>query len=233
MARPAMFRMIWAGALILVFLALRAVFAAPQAQVEAGAMAQKIFYFHVSSAWTAFLAFLIAAGFGFAHLISESDPSASPAARPWGGAQSRAAACYAAIEVGFVFCTIVLVTGPIWAKPVWGVWWRWEPRLTTFLILWATYASCLLLRASIDRPPVRDRAVSVYSILAAVEIPIVYASVHFWKPEAQFHPPTIQLAKEFLKPLWISMSAVTLLFLLLWMLRTKICLLEDGMVEHA
>jgi heme exporter protein C len=210
---------LWAATIVLVFAAFCAIHAAPPAQIEAGSMAQKIFYVHVASAWTTFLAFLIAAGYGIAHLISEGTGGAAE--------RVRSARCYAAVEVGFVFCTYVIVSGPIWAKPVWGVWWRWEPRLTTFLILWATYAACLVLRASLDRPPIRDRAVSVYSILAAVEIPIVLASVAFWRPEAQFHPPRIGLAPEFLKPLWLSVAALTALFFLLWTLRSRICIAEE------
>ncbi|MBI4178274.1 cytochrome c biogenesis protein CcsA [bacterium] len=223
MSRSLLFFGLWIPALILCLAAIQAVFAAPPAQIEAGAMAQKIFYFHVSSAWTAFMAFLIAAGFGLGHLIAESSSQS---------ASRRAAACFSAIEVGFLFCTVVLITGPIWARPVWGVWWRWEPRLTTFLILWATYASCLVVRASIDRAPFRDRAVSVYAIVAAVQIPVVYVSVHFWKPEAQFHPPTIALAPEFLYPLWMSMAAMTALFFLLWRFRTHLCLLEERTMSH-
>lgn len=204
---------------VLVAVALCFVHAAPPAQVEAGGLAQKIFYFHVSSAWVSFLAFMVAAGYGIAHLISESGAT--------GKTRTCAARCYSAVEVGFVFCSCVLVSGPIWAKPVWGVWWRWEPRLTTFLILWATYAVSLVLRASVDRAPVRDRILSVYAILAAAEIPVVLASVHFLRPESQFHPPTIELASEFLAPLWASMAALTALFFTLWQMRTKITLLEE------
>ena len=213
--------MLWLGwiTMIAIFAALYCIHSAPPAQIEAGSMAQKIFYFHVGSAWTAFLAFMIAAGYGLGHLISESTDPAK--------ASRRAIRCYAAAEVGLLFCTCVIISGPIWAKPVWGVWWRWEPRLTTFLILWVTYAECLLIRASMDRPVIRDRVVSVYAILAAIEIPIVLASVSFWRPEAQFHPPRIGLAPEFVRPLRVSLVALTALFFLLWQLRTKICILEE------
>lgn len=208
----------WLVSGILMAMALVAVHNAPAAQIEAGSLAQKIFYFHVSSAWAAFLAFLVAAGYGLGHLIAETAGES---------ARRRAARCFASIEVGFVFCTYVLLSGPIWARPVWGVWWRWEPRLTTFLILWATYAACLLMRASIERPVLRDRTVSVYAIIAAIQIPIVYASVVFWRPEAQFHPDRIRLAGEFLRPLWISMAALTALYGALWNLRTRICVMEE------
>lgn len=208
-----------AASFALVFWGLYAIHAVPPAQIEAGALAQKIFYFHVASAWVAFLAFLIAACYGVAHLVHESGgdvPSICHASR-----------CYAAIEVGFVFCTCVLISGPIWARPVWGVWWRWEPRLTTFLILWTMYAACCVMHASIERAPVRDRLISVYSVIAALGIPVVYASVLFWRPEAQFHPARIHLDEAFVRPLWISMAALTALFVALWQTRSRILFLEE------
>ncbi len=97
----------------------------------------------------------------------------------------------------------------------------------TFLIMWTTYAAALILHASIDRPEIRDRATAIYACVAAIQIPIVYASVTFWKPEAQFHPDRIHLAPEFLRPLWLSLAALTVFFFLLWNLRTKIGLLEE------
>ncbi|MFQ6002019.1 MAG: cytochrome c biogenesis protein, partial [Anaerolineae bacterium] len=93
---------------------------------------QKIFYFHVSSAWVSFLAFFIVFLASFAYLLRPKrklDILASSAA-----------------EIGLVFCTIVLVTGPIWAKPVWGIWWTWDARLTFTLVLWLIYVSYLMLR---------------------------------------------------------------------------------------
>ncbi len=207
---------------LLLILALAAIHAAPPAQIEAGSMAQKIFYFHVGSAWAAFLSFLTAGAYGIGHLIGESIPGRESRRRA-----DLAARCYSAMEVGFIFCSIVLVTGPIWARPVWGVWWRWEPRLTTFLILWATYASGLIMHRSISRATARDRLVSVYAILASIEIPIVYASVLFWRPESQFHPVRIHLDGAFRRPLWMSLVAMTGLCVVLMGMRSRIQVLED------
>src|SRR5262249_3233844 len=90
---------------------------------------QRIFYFHVSSAWMAFIGFFLVAGAGAAFL--------------WNGSRAADRLAEAAAEVGVLFCSLVLVTGPIWARPIWGVWWTWDPRLTMTVILWAIYVSYL------------------------------------------------------------------------------------------
>src|ERR1700757_5285763 len=93
---------------------------------------QRIFYYHVPSAWTAFLLFMINCGASIWYIVKR-------------GAKADALAL-ATAEVGLVFCTVVLITGPIWAKPVWGIWWTWDLRLTLTLVLWLIYVSYLLLR---------------------------------------------------------------------------------------
>ena len=89
---------------------------------------QRIFYYHVPSAWTSFLCF-------FVNFIASIIYLARRKASPTAGLAADAVAVSTA-EVGVVFCTIVLVTGPLWARPVWGIWWTWDARLTTTLILW-------------------------------------------------------------------------------------------------
>ena len=93
---------------------------------------QRIFYYHVPSAWTAFLLFLINFCASVVYLIKRSPAADAVAA--------------VTAEVGVVFCTVVLVTGPIWARPVWGIWWTWDMRLTLTLVLWLIYVSYLILR---------------------------------------------------------------------------------------
>lgn len=212
-------------AAVLVSAALWAVFQAPVAEPTTGGIAQKIFYFHVSAAWVAFLGFFIAAGYACAHLLTdESRPDLM---------RARAAGCYSAVEVSFVFLSLVLLTGPVWARPVWGVWWRWEPRLTTFLIMWVCYAAALVVRAQMPRREMRDRMMSVYAIAAFLNVPLVYASVLFWREENQMHPRRIGLAPEFHLPLWLSVAAETALFVALWNLRRRICLKEEMIREKS
>src|SRR5262249_52174863 len=93
---------------------------------------QRIFYYHVPSAWTAFLLFAMNLVASVVYLIRRS--------------MAADALAVVTAEVGVVFCTVVLVTGPLWARPVWGIWWTWDVRLTSTLVLWLIYVSYLILR---------------------------------------------------------------------------------------
>src|SRR6266571_2272636 len=124
---------------------------------------QRIFYFHVSSAWVAFLAFFLVAGASAVYL--------------WNGAPTADRLAYAGAEVGVLFCTLVLVTGPIWARPIWGVWWTWDPRLTMTVVLWAIYASYLMLRAFGGEDEAVHRYAAVLGIIGVLDIPIIMVSV--------------------------------------------------------
>src|ERR1700686_5254086 len=134
---------------------------------------QRIFYYHVPSAWTAFLLFLV-------HLI------ASVLYLVRRNAKADAVALVTA-EVGVVFCTVVLVTGPIWARPVWGIWWTWDIRLTTTLVLWLIYVSYLFLRrfSSSGQTPTLAAALAV---LGALCVPFVYFSIWFFRTQ---HPQPV------------------------------------------
>jgi heme exporter protein C len=127
---------------------------------------QRIFYFHVPSAWVAFLAFFIVFVANVSYLLTR---------RPkwdWLGV--------AGAEVGLAFCTVVLITGPIWARPVWGVWWAWDPRLTSTLVLWLLYVSYLLLRGLLPDPERQARFCAVFGIFAFLDVPLVYFSIRIW-----------------------------------------------------
>src|SRR5437870_13489114 len=124
---------------------------------------QRIFYFHVASAWVAFLGFFLVAGASAVYL--------------WNGSPTADRLAYAAAEVGVLFCTLVLVTGPIWARPIWGVWWTWDPRLTMTVILWAIYASYLMLRAFGGEDEAVQRYAAVLGIIGVLDIPIIMVSV--------------------------------------------------------
>ncbi len=134
---------------------------------------QRIFYYHVPSAWTAFLCFFANFVASIFYLVRRSLRSDSMAV--------------ASAEVGVVFCTIVLVTGPLWAKPVWGIWWTWDARLTTTLILWLIYVSYLLLRrlSLSEQMPVVAAAMAIFGFL---DVPIVYMSIRWWRTQ---HPQPV------------------------------------------
>jgi heme exporter protein C len=94
---------------------------------------------------------------------------------------------HCAVETGIIFCTIVLITGPIWAKPIWNVWWTWDPRLTTTLILWFTYVAYLMLRRAVK---VNQRAnlSAVFGIIGFLNVPITFFSIRLWRT---IHPVVI------------------------------------------
>ena len=137
-------------------------------------MAQKIFYYHVPSAWTAGLSYLFVAMFGLIYLLKKDEK--------WDYFS------YASAEIGTLFCALVLITGPIWAKPIWGSAWSWEPRLTTVLIMFLIYVGYFLLRNFGEVNERMRRISAVIGILAFANVPIIYLSVKFWNQEAQLHP---------------------------------------------
>jgi heme exporter protein C len=147
----------------------------------------------------------------------------------------------AGAELGVVFCTITLLTGPVWARSAWGVWWTWDARLSTTLILWLIFVAYLMLR-SYMRDDMRMRRFSaVLGILGALDVPIVYFSVRWWRTQ---HPTTFITERGGLHPdmattLRISMVAITVLFVALFVKRMALARLrakrEDlrGEVEDA
>jgi heme exporter protein C len=134
---------------------------------------QRIFYYHVPSAWTAFLLFLINFVASVTYLIRRN-------------AKADILALVSA-EVGVVFCTVVLVTGPIWARPVWGIWWTWDLRLTLTLVLWLIYVSYLMLRrfSTSSQTPVMA---AVLAVFGALDVPLVYFSIWFFRTQ---HPSPV------------------------------------------
>jgi heme exporter protein C len=177
---------------------------------------QKIFYFHVPIAAVTFLSVLVlllgAAGYLWTRRVGWDHLSVASA------------------EVGLLFCTLVLITGPIWAKPAWGVWWTWEAKLTTTLILWLLLAGILLSRAYASTPEQGARVASVLGVVAALDIPIVYKAVDWWRGQ---HPivfgsgKTNPLAPGMGSALGLSMLVFVLLYALLVAARMRVAALED------
>jgi heme exporter protein C len=137
---------------------------------------QKIFYFHVPLAWDAYLAFFCSLVGSIAYLRTRK--------RGWD------VLAYSAAEIGVVFTTLVLISGSIWGKTIWGTWWTWDARLTSTLVMWFIYVSYLLLRDSIGRTTEKAaRYAAVLGIVGFVDVPIVHMSVTWWRT---LHPqPTV------------------------------------------
>jgi heme exporter protein C len=171
---------------------------------------QRIFYFHVPCAWVAFAAFGLVAICGIFYL--------------WLGQQVWDDLGYAAAETGMVFCTLVLITGSLWAKPIWGTWWTWDSRLTTTLVLWLLYGGYLMLRAMADDTPQVARFAAVIGIVAAADVPVVIVSVRLWRT---IHPAVLVTRQgshgledpRMVATLLVAMVAFTALFAWLLMLR--------------
>lgn len=175
---------------------------------------QKIFYIHVASAFTMYTGFFLSFLFSIFFLFQKK-------IRLFWVSQS-------CLEVGYVFCCIVLATGPIWAKPIWGTFWTWEPRLTTTFITWLMYSAYLLLYSFFRETRRRGFGIlSVLSILSFVNVPLIHFSVQLWRG---IHPSVLR-NKEGLPPsmqftLVFTLIALLLVFFAVARLRLSIHQLE-------
>ena len=193
---------------LLVAAALYAAFLYAPTEREMGDV-QRIFYFHMGTAWNAFLAFFAVFVAGIVYLITRE--------AKW---DRLAAAC---AEVGMVFTTIVMVTGSIWAKPIWNTWWALgDPRLMTTMVLWLMYAAYFILRSSLPEGDKKYKFSAVFGIIAFLDVPIVWMSIRWWRT---IHPVVItssgaELATEMIHALMVSLIAMTVLCVTLVVLRT-------------
>ena len=180
---------------------------------------QRIFYFHVPSAWMSFFAFFLVFVFSFIYLLRGG--------KKW---DTRASA---AAEIGVLFCTLVLITGPIWAKPVWGIWWTWDARLTLTLVLWLIYVAYLMLRHYVVDPERRATFSAVIGIIGFIYVPIVYFSIKWWRTQ---HPQPVIAGGEgsgmdptMWYTLFVCLAAFMLLFFYLLRRRTELEYLRDNL----
>ena len=183
---------------------------------------QRIFYVHVPISILSFLGFFVCAVAGIGYLIRRTPG--------W----DRLA--HASAEVGVVFVTLALVTGVIWARPVWSVWWTWEPRLTTTLILWLIYVAYLMIRHYAPTPQQGHVWSAVVGIVGFVDVPIVYYSVQWWR---SIHPVQVigpEAADDALEPIMariliFSFVAMLALFTYLLLERMAVRKSEDRLAD--
>ena len=186
------------GLAVLMIAALFAVFVYVPSEREMGVV-QRIFYFHVSSAIAAFV--------GFAMVFVASIQYLRTRRENWD------CLALAAAELGVVFSLIVLTSGPIWAKPIWGVFWRWEPRLTSMLIAFTIYVAYLIVRSYTTGSPDRTRRfAAVIGVVAFVNVPLVYYSVNLWSTDQQLHPREVELAPAMVQTRYLAFAAIIALF---------------------
>lgn len=130
----------------------------------------------------------------------------------------------AVTEVGLAFLAVNLVTGSIWARVIWGVWWAWDARLTSALICWVLYAGYLILRQALEEPTQRATFAAVYSIFAFTDVPIVYFSIRWWRtlhPQPVFFSKSGSFPPDWGRAFLINMLAIFLIYAALTMIRLR------------
>ena len=179
---------------------------------------QKIMYVHVPAAWMTFLAFFVVLVFSTRYL--------------WNGRENDDLLAASAAEVGAVFNGLTLLLGMIWGRPAWGVWWVWDARLTSTLVLFLIFVGYLALRAFVDDPHRRARWSAAVGAIGAINVPIVYMSVKWWRTLHQ--PPSSPSTLDPAYTLGLRLNAIAFLLVLIWFIRKRyeIARLERG-VEHA
>ena len=174
-------------------------------------MVQKVFYFHVASTWTGMLGFLVAAISGGTYLATKDTK--------W----DRVA--LAGVEIGIFFTLIGIITGSIWARPVWNTWWTWDPRLTTTTIMVLIYAAYLLLRQGIDEQEKRARFAAVYAIVGFITVPMTFLPIRYYRT---IHPVLIDpnegfgLGPGMMTAFFLSLASFTVLYIVLLMHRYRL-----------
>jgi heme exporter protein C len=188
---------------------------APMAQIAAGGFAQKIFYFHVPAAYAMYLCGVVCLYGSAAYLV--------------GPTRTRDAIARAGAECAVFFGLIVMESGPLWAKKAWGVYWTWDPRLTSLLLSVLIYASIVLLRNFVGDGEAERRFLAAFGVLGTVNLPIIHLSVRKWGGN---HPTVITkggggIAPQMATTLMVGFLAMTLLAaLLLWLRIRKSMLVE-------
>ena len=170
---------------------------------------QKVFYFHVSAAWAGMLAFVAAGAAGAGYLVTR---------KPHWDWMSLSA-----VEVGLVFGLIAILSGMVWAKPIWNTWWVWEPRLTTTAIMELIYLAYFILRSNLETPEKRARLSAVYAIISVITVPLTFFSIRLFRT---IHPVVVasgggdsafSMTPRMLRAFLTSLGVFTILLVdLLW-----------------
>ncbi len=177
---------------------------------------QKIFYFHIANAWVGMLGFIAAAVAGVIYLVKHD--------QKWDIIE------LAAVEISLVFFFITIVAGSIWARPTWGAYWTWEPRLTTAAILEMVYIAYLLLRQGIDDPDRRARFSAVYTLIGAISVPITFMSIRLvphhpsggYRDELLRHPGSFDMTSKMLVTMFFALFTFSVIFVNLFWHRIRL-----------
>ncbi len=169
--------------------------------------AQKIFYYHLPVAWWAFVSFFFAALFGVLYLLKKED--------------NFNIVSHANAEVGFLLATLTLITGSLWGKHSWGVWWTWDPKLTTALILWFIFAAYLVIRTMPMPREQKNNIAAVIAIIGFLDVPLVFFATRLWR---SIHPAVFHSEGGGLEPAMahtVVFCVLSFAFIWLWLVRYR------------
>jgi heme exporter protein C len=194
-------------------------FYAPQERMMGDA--QRIFYFHMPTALMSFLAFFVTLAAGVAYLATRKPM--------WDQVAS------VSVEIGLLFTLLAMLSGSIWARPIWNTWWTWDPRLVTYTIMALIYIAYLMLRQGIEDPDRRARFAAVYGIVGFISVPITYMSIRWWRT---IHPVVIgatnsgakgefDMTPRMTTVLLFSLFAMTVLYFAFLFNRLRLARLQD------
>lgn len=205
----------WVGALVLVAFVVAQVFGVIISPAEAGmGHLQKIMYVHVPAAWSAFIAFFVVFLTSILYLVR--------------GREEHDLLAASAAEVGVVLTGLTLALGSIWGRPTWGIWWTWDPRLTSTAVLFIIFVGYLSLRSFVEEPAQRARWSAAVGILGFLNVPIVYMSVRWWRT---LHQPGSSPATVDDPYVWgLRTNAFAFLFLMIYLVRRRY---QAALVERA
>jgi heme exporter protein C len=169
----------------------------------------RIIFFHVPAAWTSFLCCFVAFICSLLYLAKRN--------------LRYDAVALAATEVGLAFGAANLISGMIWARVIWGIWWTWDARLTSMLLCWLLYAGYLMLRRAVEEPTQRARVAAVMSIFAFVDVPVVVLSIRLWRTQ---HPQPVvggggSMDPSYWNMLFLNWVPLILLALILVLIRLR------------
>ena len=181
---------------------------------------QRIFYFHVASAWVGFFAFFVTFLAGVGYLAVGE--------RRWD------ILALSSVEVGLTFITMTVLTGSLWARPVWGTYWTWEPRLTISAVQLLIYVAYRMLRAAIEDPERRARFAAVYGIVAFVTVPLSWFAIRWWRtihPDILTGGEGMAVTPRMVHALLVSLAAFTLLYVTLLRQRMRLERAADALAR--
>ena len=180
-------------------------------------VSQRIFYFHVPLGWIGMVSIIVVAVASLLHLYT--------------GKQKWDDLAYSTAELGIIFASLILVTGAIWGKPVWGVWWTWDAKLTTTLVLWFIYVGYLMVRAYGPAGTQGRRFASVIALIGAIDAPIIYKATDWWRSAHPERNVPSDLNEQMALTLLVSVVTFTTIYVYLLMERYSLRRSESDLDE--